>query len=351
MKIGLISPIDERIPPILYGGIGRVVYNLSEGLIKKGHEVALLASGDSKTSANLIPTIDKSLGVDGINNNRKKREAIFEMAMANIINILLRDEFDVISNHLGWRLVPFNNLISTPIITTLHTPLNQINKKIIFSTYLKHPLVSISMAQRKPLLGPNYIKNIYNGIDISLYDFSNSHDNYLVFLGRMSPEKGILEAIQTSKKLKMKLVIAGAIHAWDRAYFESKVKRYIDNKNIIFLGEVNDQQKNKLLGRAKALLALIQWDEPFGLTFIESMACGTPVITLNRGSTKEIVIDKKTGLILDSIDNLFDRFTELDRINRLDCRIHVKDYFSSDMMVDNYEKLFLDYFKNYDKIS
>ena len=133
MKICLISPIDERIPPILYGGIGRVVYNLTNGLVKKGHDVTLLASGDSKVLDNLIPIINKSLGVSGINDSFKKREVFFQMAIANIINTLLKNKFDIISNHLGWRLIPFENLISTPIITTLHTPLDQDNKQILFS--------------------------------------------------------------------------------------------------------------------------------------------------------------------------------------------------------------------------
>jgi glycosyltransferase involved in cell wall biosynthesis len=345
MKICLISPIDEKIPPVLYGGIGRMVYNLAEGLVRKGHDVTLLASGDSKTSAKLIPIVNKSLGVDGIS-SYKEREVVFQIATANIISSLLKNKFDIVSNHLGWRLVPFEDLVPVPIITTLHTPLDQVNKQIIFSTYSSHPVISISNNQRKSLPKLKYIGNIYNGINISLYDFSDSHDNYLVFLGRMSPEKGILEAIQIAKKVKMTLIIAGAIHSWDKVYFESKIKQHIDNKKVVFLGEIDDGQKNKILGRAKALLAPIQWDEPFGLTFIESMACGTPVVTFNRGSAEEIVIDKKTGIIASSVSDVFNRFKELDEINRVDCRKHVKDRFISDIMIDDYEKVFLNYLKN-----
>ncbi|MBU2579805.1 glycosyltransferase family 4 protein [Candidatus Parcubacteria bacterium] len=345
MKICLISPIDERIPPILYGGIGRVVYNLTDGLVKKGHDVTLLASGDSNVSDRIIPVINKSLGVSGINNSPKKREVFFQMAIANIINILLKNKFDIISNHLGWRLIPFENLISDPIVTTLHTPLDQENKQILFSNYPNHPVISISKNQRKPLPKLKYLGNVYNGINIFLYDFSDIHDDYLMFLGRMSPEKGVLEAIQIAKKMNMKLVIAGAIHNWDRVYFESKIKQHIDNESIVFVGEINDKEKNKLLGRAKALLAPVQWDEPFGLTFIESMACGTPVVSFNRGSVKEIIIDKKTGIIANSINDICNRFKELDRINRVDCRKHVENKFVSDIMVNNYEEIFLNYLK------
>jgi len=346
MKICVISSIDEKVPPDFYGGIGRIVGILADGLIGRGHDVTLLASGDSKTVARLCPIIPKSIGANNPKNVSKVRETFFQMAIAEILEILLKENFDIISNHFGWRLVPFGKLLSSPLITTLHTPLDQINKKVIFSAYKKIPVISISDSQRKALPDLNYLKTIYNGIDISLFNFSDTHEDYLAFLGRMSPEKGPGEAIQIATKLGIKLIMAAAIHDWDRHYFESKIKQYIDNKKIVFIGEINDKQKNKLLGGAKALLAPIRWEEPFGLTFIEAMACGTPVVAFNRGAVKEIIVDGKTGIIANSIAEVCSRFKEINRIKRIDCRRHVEKKFSSIEMVDNYEKAYLEYLKN-----
>lgn len=346
MNICIIAPIEERVPPKKYGGISRIVSSLTEELVRRGHKVTLFASGDSITAARLIPIASKP----GYPNDPKIREAHLQIATARIIEALIKEEFDIVSNHFGWRLIPFYSIIPTPIITTLHTPLNQKNKDIIFQTYKNIPLISSSDNQRRFIPDLNYLATIYGGINISLYNFSNHHDDYLVFLGRISPEKGALEAIQIAKKLNKKLIMAAAIPEWDRGYFEEKVKPHINNENIIFLGEINDKEKNKLLGGAQALLAPIQWDEPFGLVFAEALACGTPIIALNRGSVSEIVVDGKTGIIANSIDDIYKRFEEIKLINRVDCRSHAENNFSSGLMADNYLKIFNQYLKEYKKI-
>jgi len=354
MKICLIAPIEEKVPPKLHGGIERSVYFLTEGLVKKGHQVSLLATKDSQTSARLFPIIPHSLRSNIVfkdeKKNTKAREAYYQMAIANILKILMTKKFDLIHNHFGWKLIPFSQLLSTPFITTLQTPLDQINKQIVLSHYKKIPLITVSNNQRKSFPGLNYIATVYIGTDISLYDFSKSHKNYLVFLGRTSPEKGTLEAIQIAKKLNKRLIMAAATHSWDLEYFKSKIKPNIDNKQIVFLGEIDDIQKNQLLKGAQALLAPIQWDEPFGTMFIEAMACGTPVITLNRGSAGEVVIDGLTGIVAKSTDDICKRFKEIEKISRINCRHRVENFFSSLTMVDNYEKLYLNYLNNYKKI-
>lgn len=339
MNICIISPIEERVPPQKYGGISRIVSFLTEELVLKNHQVTLMASGDSQTRARLIPVVPKA----GYPNNPKAREAYLQIATAKIIEFLTREHFDVVSNHFGWRLIPFHSITQNLMITTLHTPLDQINKKIIFDTYKNVPVISSSTNQRQFSPDLNYLATIYDGINMSLYDFSDHHDDYLVFLGRISPEKGASEAIQIAKKLNKKLIMAAAIPEWDKNYFEEKVKPYIDNENILFLGEIDDKQKNKLLGGAQALLAPIQWDEPFGLVFVEALACGTPIIALNRGSVSEIVVDGKTGIIANSIDDIYKRFDEIKSVHRIDCRKHAENNFSSGLMADNYEKVFNEY--------
>jgi len=345
MNICIIAPIEERVPPEKYGGIGRIVSALTEELVKKGHTVTLLATGDSITGARLMPIALNP----GYPDNPKAREAHLQIATAKIMEILMKENFDVINNHFGWRLIPFYPIISAPMITTLHTPLNQTNKDIVFKTYKNACLISSSNNQRRFLPDLNYLANIYDGIDMSLYDFSDHHEGYLVFLGRISPEKGAAEAVQIAKKLNKKLIMAAAIPEWDKSYFEEKVKPYIDNKNIIFLGEINNEQKNKLLGGAQALLAPIQWEEPFGLMFAESLACGTPIIALNRGSVGEVVVDGKTGIVADSIDDIYKRFNEIESINRIDCRKYAENNFSSGLMADNYLKVFEQYLKEHGK--
>lgn len=343
MRIGIIAPIDERIPPLKYGGISRVVAALANGLVEKGHSVTLFASGNSRSKARIIPIFPRSLEQKiSYIDNRKAREAYFQIGIAKILNLLRKDNFDVINNHFGWRLIPFSNFIPSPFITTLHTPLNQINKKITLAEYKNALLISTSIAQQKPLPHLHYLANIYNGIDINLYKFFQNHDDYLVFLGRISPEKGVLEAIQITKKLKTKLVIAGAIFAWDYQYFLSKIKPHIDGKNIKFIGEVNDRQKNKLLGRAKALLAPTLWDEPFGLVFVESMACGTPVVTMKQGSVPEIVIHNKTGFVANSLNQMIQYCKSINKIDRALCRKQAQ-CFSAKLMVDKYETTFLNF--------
>ncbi len=172
-----------------------------------------------------------------------KQKAAEKIGIARILAALRMKKFDVVNNQFGWRLIPFHKLITSPFITTLQTPLDQLNKQITFREYRQALFITVSKSQRKSLPYLDYLATIYNGIDINLYDFSLKPDDYFVFLGRMSPEKGILEAIQIVKKLKAKLIIASAIHGWDREYFFSKIKPHIDGKYIQFIGEVSDPKK------------------------------------------------------------------------------------------------------------
>ncbi len=338
MKICLIAPIDEAVPPLKYGGITRIIDLLTNGLIKHNHSVTLLASGDSKNPTNNIPIIPKA--IRGFYCDSKTREAHIYLATSKILEVTSRQKFDLIHNHFGWRLLPFAQLSKSPMITTFHTTLDQIDEEIIINACKNTSFNAISDSQRKNMPYLNFEAVIHNGVDTSLYRFSKKHQGYLVFLGRMSPEKGALEAIEISKQLKKQIIMAGPVPIRDRQYFQEKIYPHIDGKKCIFLDEINDKQKDKLLGGAEALLAPVQWKEPFGLIFIEAMACGTPVVALNRGAIPEIIIDRITGIIDKSVEELIQRFKEIKDIDRKDCRKLVEEKFTASIMVDKYEKLY-----------
>jgi len=340
MKIAQIAPFEEPVPPKKYGGTELVVYNLTEELVRRGHEVVLFASGDSKTSARLLPVFPKALRKTKIGSDLKTREAYKFLGISQILSTLLKERFDIIHNHIGWRLLPFAQILQDKIITTLHGPLNIGYQKLIYKKFHDLPYISISKNQRTPLSKLNFVANIYNGIDIERFPFNYKPKDYLAFLGRMSPEKGPVEAIKIAKKAKMKLIMAAKIDLVDQEYFAREVKPLIDDKQIKFIGEVNHQGKVKLLKNAKALITPIQWEEPFGLFFVEAMACGTPVIAFRMGSVPEVVKDGKTGFIVKNIKEAVEAVKNIDQIKREDCRIWVEKNFPIKKMVDDYEKIY-----------
>ncbi|MFA6588409.1 MAG: glycosyltransferase family 4 protein [Patescibacteria group bacterium] len=340
LRIAQVAPLAERVPPKKYGGTELVIYNLIEGLVKEGHQVTLFARSDSKTSAKLSPLYhpdpkaQKRYQTRGyiIPNYWQTLEfgRVFEHA----------NHFDVIHLHLGSAFFPYTRLIKTPCVLTLHGRLNTKEAAVIHNAYSEIPLVSISNNQRKPLTNLNFIRTVYNGIDLSKFKYGTGHGGYLAFLGRMSPEKGPVQAIQTAKRLGQKLIMAAKVDTVDEEYFTKKVKPLIDGKQIIFLGEVNHPKKVELLKNAAALLALIQWEEPFGLFMTEAMACGTPVIATRRGSVPEIVEQGKTGFMVDNVAQAVRAIKHLPKIHRPDCRKRVEQYFSKDTMVAGYEEVY-----------
>ncbi len=340
MKIAQIAPFEESIPPKKYGGTERIVYHLTEGLIKKGHNVTLFATGDSKTSAKLLPIFPRALRSIKIGQDFKAREAYKLIGLAKVIEILLKENFDIIHNHLGWRLLPFIKILKTKVVTTLHGPLDIGYQRFIYQKFPSSYYISISKNQRQPLPKLNFVGNVYNGIDIESFPFKEKSGNYLAFLGRMSPEKGPLEAIKIAKKTKMKLIMAAKIDLVDKEYFSKEIEPLIDNRMIKFIGEVGHKKKVQLLQNAKALLAPINWREPFGLFLIESMACGTPVIAFKHGSVPEVIEDKKTGFIVKNVNDAVESLKKIGQINRRDCRQWVEKNFTSEKMTNGYEEIY-----------
>ncbi len=340
MKIVQIAPFEESVPPKKYGGTELVIHNLTEGLTKKGHDVSLIATQDSKTSAKLISPLEKPIRKERAIEDPKSRESFKYIGIGETLKIVnSMKKIDIIHNHIGWRLIPFLSSFNAPSLTTLHSPLFEY-QQIIYNEYKKCLITSISDSQRKPLPNLNYAATVYNGIDINLFDFKKTQGKYLAFLGRISPEKGTREAILTAKKTNLPLKIAAKLDKVDQEYFQKKVNPLIDGKQIQYIGEIGSIQKNIFLKNAMALLAPVQWEEPFGLFMVEAMACGTPVIAFNRGSIPEIIENKKTGFIVNNLKEMIKAIPKISSIKRRDCRERVEKKFTSEIMIKEYEKVY-----------
>ncbi|MBD2776131.1 glycosyltransferase family 4 protein [Iningainema tapete] len=336
MRIAQVAPLWERVPPPAYGGIELVVGLLTDELVRRGHEVTLFASGDSISLAKLESVHPCALRLD----STVKEYGVYEMLHLSRV-YQYADEFDIIHSHMGIAALPYANLVKTPTVHTLHGIFTPDNEKMF--KYHKHqPYVSISDAQREPRLELNCVATVYNGIDISSYEFYAQPENppYLAFLGRISPEKGTHKAIAIAKKAGWHLKMAGKVDVVDVEYFEQEIKPHIDGKQIEYLGEANHEQKNALMGGAVATLFPITWREPFGLVMAESMAAGTPVIAMNLGSTKEVILHEKTGFLCSNVDECVEAVSKVAELDRYTCRKHVSNLFGVAHMTDGYEAVY-----------
>lgn len=366
MKIALVAPLEESIPPKKYGGIEWIVYHLAHGLGKKGHKVDLYATGDSQKEDiyTLIPVVEKSLRTDPIfGADPKMREAAKMYYLSDTLEMLQNRSYDIIHNHAGWRFLSFSNLLKKPIITTHHGPLSLPYQQFIFRKYKNYPYVAISENQKKDLADINYVATIYNGVDTQIFhpveDGMKQTD--LLFFARFSHEKGGLEAIQVAKNVGKKLVIGAKVDLVDQDYF-AKAEPLIDQNLIEFIGEVDHKDKSRIYSNARALLAPIRWEEPFGLMFTESMSCGTPVVAFSRGSSPEIIRDGVTGFLVNEspeyirgdfvvqktgVEGLCEAVKRIYALSereyqtmREQCRNHVVKNFSAEKMVSEYEEAF-----------
>jgi glycosyltransferase involved in cell wall biosynthesis len=336
MKIAQIAPLWERVPPPAYGGIELVVGLLTDELVRRGHEVTLFASGDSLTLAKLISVHPRALRLD----SSIRDASIYEFLQLASVYEKAAD-FDIIHSHMGVATLTSANLVKTPTVHTLHGIFTPDNEKI-FKHCRQQPYITISNSQRENRLGLNYVKTVYNGIDVSSYEFypQPQEPPYLAFLGRMSPEKGPHLAIEIAKKTGWKLKMAGKVDLVDLDYFEARIKPYIDGRQIEYLGEANHLQKNALMGGAYATLFPITWREPFGLVMIESMASGTPVIGMRMGSTEEIIVDGETGFLCRNVEECINSLGKIEQLNRDACRQYVENNFSIQQMTDGYEAVY-----------
>ena len=325
MKIAVLSTVAWRTPPRHYGPWELVASNLTEGLVKSGMEVTLFATADSLTKAKLDAVVDKGYEEDP-GQSAKVVECL------HISNLMEKaSEYDVIHNHFDFLPLTFSKLISTPMVTTIHG----FSSQNIIPVYKKYNsgnhYVSISYADRSPEL--NYIANVYHGIDTTQFSFNDKPENYLLYFGRIHPDKGTAEAIEIAKRSKRRLLIAGIIQ--DSNYFKEKVEPCL-NDEIVFLGAADPEKRNTLLRNASALLHSINFEEPFGLSVAEAMLCGTPVIAFNKGSMPELIEDGKTGFLVNNIEKGVDAVSMIEKIDRHACHHHSKEKFSIERMVKDY---------------
>ena len=337
MRIAHVSPLYERVPPALYGGTERVVYNLVEEQVRRGHEVTLFASGDSSTSGTLAAAVPRALRLD---HSLSDPLAPHVVEMAQVFE--RADEFDLIHCHVDYLAFPFARLVATPTVHTLHGRLDIPDLRPVMSHFNTVPLVSISNAQRRALedLDLAWAGTVHHGLPLDTYPPGTGRGGYLAFLGRISPEKRPDLAIAAAKLAGMPLKIAAKVDPVDRVYFEEEIEPLLNHPLIEYLGEIGESDKPGFLGNAVGLLFPIDWPEPFGLVMIEALACGTPVIARPCGSVPEVVVPGRSGFIADSVEEIAEAVRHLDRIDRGACRREAEARFSVESMVDGYEAIY-----------
>lgn len=335
LRIAQVAPLYESVPPKLYGGTERIVSFLTEALVADGHEVSLFASGDSITSARLVPVLDKALRL----NENKVDQIAPHIAMLQMVQDELQ-KFDIIHYHIDYLHFPVSRKSTVPALTTLHGRLDIPELQLLYDLYPEAPVISISDRQRKPLPQANWRGTVYHGLPQDLLRFYPDKGKYLAFLGRISPEKGLDAAIEIAISSNLPLKIAAKLDKSDKEYFQAHIKDKLDHPLIEFVGEVNEQQKNEFLGNAMALLFPIQWEEPFGLVMIESLACGTPVIAYPRGSVTEILSHQESGFIANDITEAIAAVKNIDQISRQSCRSVFDRRFTVERMMEDYLRIY-----------
>lgn len=349
MKIAMLAsnfikmpPVPEDIPKGYSGAPEYIVWMLTEALVKKGHQVTLFASGDSKSSAKLecvspVSTFHQPRGTN--------IEFILDqehLLVAKLYKMAKDNKFDIIHSHLASRSAFYASFVKTPTVVTLHSPLNGEAASVLACYPKDQYYVSISNRQRLPLPDLKYIGTVYHGLDLAKIPYTEKGGDYLLFVGRLTPQKGVLEAIKVAKDIKKKLVILGTPPKGS-AYFEKKIKPLVDGKNIEVHGFVDRKSLYERMGKACCLLFPIQWEEPFGLVMIEAMSCGTPVVAFDRGSVSEVIDEGVSGFIVSSrkgVAGMVNAVSNVCNLERINCRKQVEKKFSLEKMVGKYEEVY-----------
>ena len=330
MRIAQVAPLVESVPPKRYGGTERVVSYLTEELVAQGHEVTLFATEDSITSARLVASCPRALR--GLGSTRSLAWDILQMERV----IGRASEFDIVHFHNDFLHFPISPRMRTPHITTLHGRLDLPELQLVYETFRDVPLISISDAQRTPLPKAKWQATVYHGLPESWHQSEDLPAEYLLFLGRISPEKGVDRAIQIAVEAESPLVIAAKIDPLDQIYFDREIAPLLRHPLVNFIGEVGEAEKSELFKKAQALLFPINWPEPFGLVMIEAMACGVPIIGFLNGSVPEIVEHGKTGFVVESVPQAVEAVRSVRLLKRNDCRQAFLDRFTASRMAAEY---------------
>jgi glycosyltransferase involved in cell wall biosynthesis len=331
MRIAQVAPLVEAVPPKLYGGTERVIYWLTEELVALGHDVALFASGDSKTSGKLEAVWPRALRLDGsVLDQNALHMTMLEQVRARA------DEFDVLHFHLDYYPFSLFSRGPTPFITTLHGRLDLPEHQAVFGTFSSVPVVAISESQRSLVPRAGWLSTIHHGLPENLLTPRPVTPSYFAFLGRIAPEKAVDRAIRIARHCGIPLKIAAKVDKVDREYFERDIKPLLDGSGVEFIGEISDAEKSDFLSGAIALLAPVDWPEPFGLIQIEAMACGTPVIAFNRGAIPEVIENGLTGFVVEDEAGAIRVVERLPELSRERIRKRFEERFTARRMAKDY---------------
>jgi glycosyltransferase involved in cell wall biosynthesis len=335
MRIAQVAPLYESVPPRGYGGTERIVSWLTEELTSDGHEVTLFASGDSITRARLIAACPKSLRTsDACSNSLSHHFVMLEQVFKH------SHEFDIVHFHTDYLHFPLTRSRKMCHLTTLHGRLDLTDLVPLYREFNEIPLVSISRAQRRPLPWVNWVGNVLHGLPKNLLRFQPNPGKYLAFIGRIAPEKRPDRVIEIAARAGIPVKIAAKIDRADREYFETVVKPLLVHPGVEFIGEIGDEQKGEFLGNAFANLFPIDWPEPFGITMIEAMACGTPTIAFCNGSVPEVISDGLTGFIVSSVEDAVKAVERVAMLERETCRRTFEKRFTSGRMASEYVEIY-----------
>src|SRR5438876_5920473 len=328
-RVAILSPVAWRTPPRQYGAWETVASNVTEGLVSRGWNVTLFATGDSVTSAHLHAIVEQGYEEDSAVDSKVAEylhiSEVFELAA----------EFDLIHSHYDFMPLSYTRLIKTPVLTTIHG-FSSAKIMPIYQKYCDGYFVSVSDSDRAP--GLNYLATVYNGIDLSLYPLQESNGDDLIFLGRIHPDKGVHLAIEVACLSGRRLIIAGIIQ--DEAYYRERLKPYIDDQQVRYIGPVGVTGKNELFARACALLHLNTIPERFGLVLAEANAAGVPVMAMDLGSCRQVIQVGETGFLVNNVDEAVRAVERVSEIDRSACRQRVRQYFSVETMVEAYERVY-----------
>src|SRR5262245_25705920 len=333
MKIALVAPLYESVPPKLYGGTERVVSYLAEELVRLGHEVTLFASGDSQTRARLIAPCPRSLRLDpGCRDPLVHHTLLLEEVLKRAAS------FDVTHFHCDYLHFPFSRRCGHPHVTTLHGRLDLPDLQRLYREFAEVPLVSISDAQRRPVAWANWQATVYHGLPADLHTFRPGPGKYLAFLGRISAEKRVDRAVEIARRVGLPLRVAAKVDPADRGYYRETVAPLFREAGSLveFIGELGGKDKDEFLGNAHALLFPIDWPEPFGLVMIEALACGTPVVAFRIGSVPEVMDDGATGFVVGDLDQAVRAVERVPELSRKKCRQVFEERFTVTRMARDY---------------